>query len=63
MPLYTAEREGYSRLYGFLEERLVGIEDIRTNGGIPHTMRDMTSDKMIVLRTDSLDTPADREPE
>jgi ATP-binding cassette, subfamily B, bacterial len=38
VPLYTAEREGYSRLYGFLEERLVGIEDIRTNGGIPHTM-------------------------
>ncbi len=38
VPLYTAEREGYSRLYGFLEERLVGIEDIRTNGGIPHAM-------------------------
>ncbi|MBT5536706.1 ABC transporter ATP-binding protein, partial [Candidatus Poribacteria bacterium] len=38
VPLYAAEREGYSRLYGFLEERLVGIEDIRTNGGIPHTM-------------------------
>jgi acyl-CoA reductase-like NAD-dependent aldehyde dehydrogenase len=32
-------------------------------GGIPHTMRDMTSNKMIVLRTDSLDTPADRAPE
>jgi len=38
VPLYRAEREGYSRLYGFLEERLVGVEDIRTNGGIPHTM-------------------------
>lgn len=32
-------------------------------GGIPHTMRDMTSDKMIVLRTDSLDAPAEIEPE
>ena len=32
VPYYTAEREGYSRLYGFLEERLTGIEDIRTNG-------------------------------
>ena len=32
VPHYTAEREGYSRLYGFLEERLTGIEDIRTNG-------------------------------
>ena len=32
--VYTAEREGYSRLFGFLEERLTGIEDLRTNGGI-----------------------------
>jgi acyl-CoA reductase-like NAD-dependent aldehyde dehydrogenase len=32
-------------------------------GGIPHTIRDMTVDKMIVLRTDSLDTPPDVEPE
>ena len=35
---YTAEREGYSRLYGFIEERLTGIEDIRTNGGNAYTM-------------------------
>jgi acyl-CoA reductase-like NAD-dependent aldehyde dehydrogenase len=32
-------------------------------GGIPHTIRDMTIDKMIVLRTDSPDTPPDVEPE
>lgn len=32
-------------------------------GGIPYTMHDMTSDKMIVLRTDSLVTPPDIEPE
>ena len=38
VPLYTAEREGYSRLFGFLEERLTGIEDLRTNGGIGYTM-------------------------
>ena len=36
--VYTAEREGYSRLFGFLEERLTGIEDLRTNGGISYTM-------------------------
>ncbi len=35
---YTAEREGYSKLFGFLEERLTGIEDLRTNGGIGYTM-------------------------
>ena len=38
VPIYMAEREGYSRLFGFLEERLTGIEDIRTNGGIGYTM-------------------------
>ncbi len=38
VPVYTAEREGYSRLFGFLEERLTGIEDIRTNGGIGYTL-------------------------
>ena len=38
VPLYAAEREGYSRLFGFLEERLIGIEDFRTNGGVGYTM-------------------------
>ena len=38
VPAYTAEREGYSKLYGFIEERLIGIEDIRTNGGKAYTM-------------------------
>ena len=38
VPIYTSEREGYSRLFGFLEERLTGIEDLRTNGGIDYTM-------------------------
>ena len=32
VPIYTAERESYAKLYGFIEERLIGIEDIRTNG-------------------------------
>ena len=31
--------------------------------GVPYTLRDMTVDKMIVLRTDSLVTPPDVEPE
>jgi ATP-binding cassette subfamily B protein len=38
VPVYTAEREGFSRLYGFLEERLTGIEDIRTNGGVGYVL-------------------------
>ena len=32
-------------------------------GGVPYTLHDMTIDKMIVLRTDSLVTPTDIEPE
>lgn len=31
-------------------------------GGIPYTLRDMTVEKMIVLRTDSLESPRDAEP-
>ena len=38
VPAYTAERESYAKLYGFIEERLIGIEDIRTNGGNDYTM-------------------------
>lgn len=32
VPIYTEEREGYARLFGFLEERIFGLEDIRTSG-------------------------------
>lgn len=39
IPIYAAEREGFSRLYGFLEERLGGIEDVRTNGAVDFVMR------------------------
>jgi hypothetical protein len=31
-------------------------------GGIPHSLRDMTVDKMIVLRTDTLESPPDADP-
>ena len=34
VPIYAAEREGFSRLYGYVEERLGGIEDARTNGAV-----------------------------
>lgn len=38
VPIYTRERESYARLYGFIEERLLGIEDIRTNGAGGYTV-------------------------
>ncbi len=33
VPATTAERETTAKLYGFVEERLAGIDDIRANGG------------------------------
>jgi len=38
VPIYTAERESYAQLYGFVEERLLGLEDIRTNGASDYAM-------------------------
>ena len=39
VPIYTAERESYAQMYGFIEERLLGLEDIRTNGAIDYAMQ------------------------
>ncbi|MHB8575884.1 MAG: ABC transporter ATP-binding protein [Dehalococcoidia bacterium] len=35
----TGERQAYAELYGFLEERLAGLDDIRANGGGGYVMR------------------------
>jgi ATP-binding cassette, subfamily B, bacterial len=35
----TEERQASARLFGFLEERLAGLDDLRANGGSAHTMR------------------------
>lgn len=35
----TAEREASATMYGFLEERLAGLDDIRANGGGAYVMR------------------------
>ncbi|MDQ6693369.1 MAG: ABC transporter ATP-binding protein/permease [Chloroflexota bacterium] len=35
----TADREAHARLFGFLEERLSGLDDIRANGAGAYTMR------------------------
>jgi len=39
VPATTAEREASATLYGFLEERLAGLDDIRANGAGPFVMR------------------------
>lgn len=37
-PLWGEARKANGELYGFLEERIVGADTIRTNGAIPHTL-------------------------
>ncbi len=39
VPHWTAERQASAELFGFLEERLAGTEEIRANGAEPYTMR------------------------
>ncbi len=33
-----SEREASASLYGFIEERIAGIEDVQTNGSVPYVM-------------------------
>ncbi|MEO8083045.1 MAG: ABC transporter ATP-binding protein [Ardenticatenales bacterium] len=39
VPHWAAAREASAQLFGFLEERLSGTEDLRANGGVPYTLR------------------------
>jgi ATP-binding cassette subfamily B protein len=39
VPYWTAERQASADLFGFLEERLAGTEDIRSNGAEAYVMR------------------------
>jgi ABC-type multidrug transport system fused ATPase/permease subunit len=39
VPHWTAERQASADLFGFLEERLAGTEDIRSNGSEAYVMR------------------------
>ena len=38
-PLWKAQRQASSELFGFLEERLGGTEDIRANGAVAYVLR------------------------
>lgn len=39
VPSMTADREAHARLFGFIEERLAGLDDLRANGGGSFAMR------------------------
>ena len=38
VPATTLEREANAKVFGFIEERLAGIEDVRANGAGPHAL-------------------------
>lgn len=38
VPATKDEREAHAKLFGFIEERLSGIDDVRANGGGPYVM-------------------------
>jgi len=42
VPAMTAEREASANFFGFVEERLSGLQDVRANGAGAHVMRGMT---------------------
>jgi ABC-type multidrug transport system fused ATPase/permease subunit len=59
-PMWKAHRQASSDLFGYLEERLGGTEDIRANGAVPYVMRGLqrairnhylTSRKAIITST------------
>lgn len=41
VPWWKANREADAHVFGFLEEQLSGTEDIRSSGGVPHSMRNL----------------------
>jgi ATP-binding cassette, subfamily B, bacterial len=51
IPFWTAFREASARLFGFVEERLAGLEDIRSSGAGNHTL-----DRLVVHTDERLRT-------
>jgi ATP-binding cassette, subfamily B, bacterial len=49
-PLWRAMRQAEADVYGFLEERLGGTEDIRANGGVAYVMHRLVELRRMVYR-------------
>jgi ATP-binding cassette subfamily B protein len=49
VPHWGAARQAEATLFGFLEERLAGTEDIRASGATAHTMRQLQGQSRTVL--------------
>ncbi|HEY3341678.1 MAG TPA: ABC transporter ATP-binding protein, partial [Anaerolineae bacterium] len=50
-PRWATARQSSAELFGFLEERLSGTEDIRANGAIAYVMRRLTEHSRKLLRS------------
>lgn len=50
VPAWTAAREGSARLFGFLEERLAGTEDVRSSGATAYTLHRLDEHAFNLLR-------------
>ncbi len=52
VPHWEASRQASANLFGFLEERLAGTEDVRSSGAVAHTLRQLFGLNRIYLRND-----------
>ena len=52
IPLGEAARQASANLFGFIEERLSGTEDIRATGATAYVMRQLYERSRVLLRTD-----------
>ena len=50
VPYFRASRQAYAELFGFLEERLAGTEDVRSSGATAYVMRRFFEHARHVLR-------------
>jgi len=50
VPHYRKARQATAELFGFLEERLSGTEDVRANGAVPYVLRRFYQQSRPVLR-------------
>jgi ATP-binding cassette, subfamily B, bacterial len=49
IPHQKARRQAEAELYGFLEEQLAGMEDVRSSGAVDHSIRELFRHQGIIL--------------
>jgi len=49
VPHQKARRQAEAEMYGFLEEQLAGMEDIRSNGAVDYSLRELVRHQGVIL--------------